>query len=536
MGPGLRTLSVLSALMLIENVYCCASQPRCRCYMNHTHADCSNLGLKSSPYFWSNVTHINLSNNMLTQLPERNMIPDDVTYLDLSNNSIKTFRNNSFEGLRKLSILKLNLNKFKIIENLNQSLFADLINIKNLDISDNNELTFRILPILIYGIQNSTISSLRLNKIHCTFGLSTEIRVEDIQYLIHTSLTELHISSNKIELIENGATKYIPKTLRRLSIADNRLTVGLYILQFDILKGLEWLNVSSQHFTHDPIEFIHDVASECEDEREPLTSASTHTDSHILKQKKTNSVNKLKVDMKRTDVDLKGSQVFLHFSGKVGFPVPPNVKKVFFNESGLRYRVPKIHSSKNSVEEIYLQDNTLYSWMGPIRGVNNLKIMNLSNNFCSSVSKYFFKYLGSLTKLYLNDNLLGFSLSPDTEGEIFAGLKNLIRLELRANRITHLPNQVFKGLRNIKDLVLADNTLSSINFKISTLKNLKFLDLSGNQIQFLSDTNMKDIDRQTDKVRFTLNLLRNPISCNCKTLSFLQWMVNSQETQRISFE
>ncbi|XP_062619046.1 toll-like receptor 4 [Saccostrea cucullata] len=411
------------------------------------------------------------------------------------------------------------------------------INIKTLDLSENTELTFRILPFLAYGLQFSTISTLSLNKIHCTFGLGTEIKKDDIRYLNNTNLTEIHLSSNRIELLENGTADYFPKTVKRISIAENRLTFGLYVLQLGALKNLEWINASLQYLSHSPIDII--IRNKiCRDERRTEYLINTQ-DYSYGRVRKTNETAKLLVRYKnKTGGNFTRSyqQNELLNSIKEVQLLPPNLKTVFYNKSALRFEIPWLKSNENKLEELYIQDNILYSWTGPVIGLKRLRILNMSNNFCSSVSKSFFKHLGNLSELYLSDNLLGFSLSPDTEGEIFASLKNLTRLELRANRITHLPNQIFKGLRSIKDLVLADNTLSTIDFSISTLKNLQFLDISGNQIEFLSETNMKDIDRQKDKVSFTLNLLRNPISCNCKTLSFLQWMVNRHETKRISFE
>ncbi|XP_061175906.1 toll-like receptor 4 [Saccostrea echinata] len=540
MGQKFCTVAVLSVLMQIRgNVDCCSSELKCRCYnfSNDIHADCSDLGLKLSPYFWTNVTRINLSHNRLIQLPNRKKLPDNVTYLDLSHNSIRTFRNFSFKGLWQLSVLKLNSNRFRMTENLSLNVFADLINIKKIDLSENTELTFRILPILTYGLQNSTIFSLYLNKIHCTFGLGTEIRKDDVRYLKHTNLTEIHLSSNRIELMEKGAIHLFPKTIKRISIADNRLTFGTYVFELETLKNLEWINASIQYLSHNPNEIIHNkTCVENENKNEYLINTQYYSTGRIHKAGEWRKLFMAYENRNGGNFTRSYLQKSLQNSTNGSFPLPPNIKKVFYNESGLRYEIPTMSLSENNVEELYVQNNILYSWKGPVEGMKRLRILNLSNNFCSAVSKSFFQYLGNLSELYLNNNLLGFSLSPDTEGQIFASLTNLTRLELRANRISNLPYQVFKELRSIMELDLADNTLTTLDFSISTLKNLQFLDLSENQIQFLTDTNMKEIDRQTDKVSLTLNLLRNPILCNCKTLQFLKWMVKGHETKKVNFK
>lgn len=105
--------------------------------------------------------------------------------------------------------------------------------------SDNPELTFRIMPILTYGFRNSTIENIRLNKIHCTLGSSTELRRNDSKNLKYTNLTEIHLSSNRLEMVEEGAFISLPQTIRKVSIGDNNLVFGLYLLELFFLNKLE---------------------------------------------------------------------------------------------------------------------------------------------------------------------------------------------------------------------------------------------------------------------------------------------------------
>ena len=145
----LLVLQLVSVLGI--NVNNCTYDADCVCSLGNgtLYADCSNRELHRFPTFWPHVSRINISNNSLIQFPDRSLIPDDLTYLDFSFNKINKFRNNTFKQLWKLSDLRLNHNRLQFTDDIERDIFADLLNIKHLDISNNPLLTFRILPILI---------------------------------------------------------------------------------------------------------------------------------------------------------------------------------------------------------------------------------------------------------------------------------------------------------------------------------------------------------------------------------------------------
>nr|XP_022300444.1 toll-like receptor 6 isoform X3 [Crassostrea virginica] len=513
----LLVLQLVSVLGI--NVNNCTYDADCVCSLvNGTlYADCSNRELHRFPTFWPNVSRINISNNSLIQFPDRSLIPDDLTYLDFSFNKINKFRNNTFKQLWKLSDLRLNHNRLQFNDDIERDIFADLINIKHLDISNNPLLTFRILPILIYGLQNSTIEILRLNKLHCPFGLNTELRIEDVRYLRHTNLRELHIASNKIVIIETGAVYFFPSTLQKISLADNALSFGLYIFEMYSLKNLETLIISQQHRQISPHEIYNNlIFLACNNGRRYIPDPRSLHESSIEPFRYPKGLQN------RRFRKLSSTLV------NVTVPIPKSLKTVYMNDGIVGYAIPEMSFSENSIENVYLQGNLMQSWNGPVRGMENLKRLNLSNNFCSKISTDFFQHFTAMSCLYLNNNLLGFSLAPDTDGNIFKALKRLKYLELKNNKITHLPFAVFKNLKSLEKLYLNDNLLTDIRFDIVTLKSLQYIDLSENQIQYLSESTMHQLDQHADLAHFTLNLKGNPLLCSCGTLSFLQWMIETQ--------
>ena len=59
------------------------------------------------------------------------------------------------------------------------------------------------------------------------------------------------------------------------------------------------------------------------------------------------------------------------------------------------------------------------------------------------------------------------------------------------------------------------------------MRNLKFLDLSENQVSQLNNELQNDIDTvKSHSPNFTINMLGNPIQCSCETRLFLWWMYN----------
>nr|XP_022302643.1 toll-like receptor 13 [Crassostrea virginica] len=510
----LHTIGILVVLDISVNG--CTYDHKCNCSLVHRtwYADCSDRGLVRSPKFWPNVTRINLSMNKLSSLPERSLLPDILTHFDLSKNKIVTFRNNAFQQLWKLTDLRLDGNALRVTNDLHSSIFEDLLSIKYLDLSNNPELTLRIMPILTRGIQNSTVEILRLNGIQCTFGLGTELRIEDLRFLKYTNLKEIRLESNRIEQVENGATYFLPQSLEKISVGDNLFTFGLYIFEIISLQNLKSLNLSLLQTPHefDVLKIL-----------------------HICVNKRRNVISDM--DVYQSNETIIHAQEMHKALSTYNFtiPVPPNLEIIYAKEMALRYVIPKLKFSQNTVKELYLQRNTFYRWTGPIIGINHLRLLNLSNNFCSNVSRDFFSHFINLSELYISDNLLGFSIASDIDGRIFENLLNLRHMDLKANRITHLPFMVFKNLKNLQHLDLSNNLLTTVEFDILKLKALKNLDLSGNQIQALAESTRNNISLLKEQTNISLNLLNNPLRCDCKTLDSLQWMVKERKLGKIRF-
>ena len=92
------------------------------------------------------------------------------------------------------------------------------------------------------------------------------------------------------------------------------------------------------------------------------------------------------------------------------------------------------------------------------------------------------RQLENLTSLY-GLRLAGNRLEAVT-AEVFANTTNLHVLNLAHNRLTTIDQAAFKNLKNLRALRLDNNQLKDINGLVSSQKNLRWLNVSTNSLQW----------------------------------------------------
>ena len=406
---------------------------------------------------------------------------------------------------------------------IHRHVFDDLRFLNGLDISYNDELSFRILKNVTSDLSSTDIKIFKANKIHCTYGLGTEIYADDIIGLWKTRIQEIYMDSNRVELFEAKAIEHLPETLHFVSAADNKFTMGKYAIQVAVMQNLKILDLSRQHISHIPSSVNYNCNdlgsnSKTSSNSTSLTETDFKFDWTFLANERfdqrfaANNSNAISNDRNSL------------YSSTILFPFPQNLEIGYFNMSALRYSIPHFKLFNNNVKNVYLQDNVLYEWIGPIENVNSLESLDLSNNFCSSVSTFFFDYMISLKYLKVNDNILGFSISKDKSGNTFKNLRNLRRLEMASNKIQDMPELSFRNLHSLEFLNLSRNLLRSFDVSISHLGKLSMIDLSYNEIQELSTKTTSQFDQLKD---LTVHLSANPLRCTCENLEFVRWIVRN---------
>ena len=479
----------------------CSFDVRCWCrpVQNTTYlaANCKGLKLQSIPTFPNNIQVIDLSDNLIQQIQDSHFIHNyDLKVLLLSHNKLTYLSKESFDGLTNVRNLTIDNNNISVVtedafhsvkqlrhldlknniitprnliltsltllhtlkidfmENTSSSLLKGLTHLKHLDISGLSgrckvktlpSETFKYVPALEYvdisscqinhiypgtfkfmsnlsyldvsfntclkfqGVENITydlqytsIKILKFNKVHETFAMNTKFPLSLAKDLTNTKLTELHLDSNRVQA-KRGAIRNLPRTIRHLSLSDNEFSYGYYLLEV-LWLPIDFMNVSLLFSTHSPhnekIEEC-DEPEYCQQTIRPITNSKCYVLSKM-------------------------------------FPVPVNLTTVIYRQCQLRFEIPEFNVTENSLEYADLSFNLFISWMGP------MLYLDLSNNVCSNDSKVFFKSVPNLQILNIQNNLLGFILPDDVDGEILQHIKLLQEINLAENRIPRLHTDFFK--------------------------------------------------------------------------------------------
>ncbi|XP_078337294.1 toll-like receptor 4 [Crassostrea virginica] len=478
--------------------------------------DCSDIGLTNFPNFCEN-------NGSAFGLPD-DFSSVDIVELDLSHNRIESTNNNHFHCLINLKILNLESNRIQLnSRNYYEGIFSPFISLFRLNLkrnSENGEINDKAFAALqnleelkidipvgtVFGKGFSILKSLRNLDIS---GPATELCRSHLSALSNTSLKELNLAGNRLNWMETGVLKNLPKSLEKMSLAENRLSLGVYAFEYRLLYNLRDLNYSLQLY---PASIVKKLTENCL-ENPDLYRCSNTTSTH-------NSLDKFKLRESFTK-DL-GSKLFITIN------IPPQLERVYLNSSRLYGALGSYGMYPSSLKKIFLQNNILFQWNGPVHGFENVTELDISKNFCNNISTEFFTYFFGLKKLYMSDNYLGTSLSLDYKGQTFRNLFNLEFVNLSRNEINFLHREIFSNSSKMKYLILSRNKIFRWEVRINHMKNLSFLDLSDNRLSTLSSPAMQDLEYlfTIDDPRLLIHLDNNQLSCSCRNLGFLKWMRN----------
>ncbi|XP_076117679.1 toll-like receptor 4 [Mytilus galloprovincialis] len=462
----------------------------------------SYLDVKKNNISWNNY-NVTFPQSLLTLKIDYNASHENLPKishletLDVSGSSgqcsIHTVKPDTFRSVPTINELDISACKVNYVHN---GSFSFMKNLSILDVSFNTCLRFDGLENVTIDLPFTSIKILKFNKIHKTFQMNTKILKQHLLHLNYTNLEELHGDSNRIQLIEEGTIQQLPASIRKLFVSDNEFSYGQYILDF-ITTQIEFVNAS----------FLFN--SRRDKEREEKCGRPDES-----------SCNKVFKPNYAFD------ETISRFStaGRL-LPLPRKLKKVLYKDCFLRYDIQQYTISENIVEYVDLSYNIFYSWIGPLLTFDHLQLLDLSNNICSNVSKVFFQSFPNLTELLIQNNLLGFVLPDDTEGEIMQHMPALQFVNLAENRIPSLPYNFFKSHTNLKDIKLGGNMMDNITFQINHMKQLSSLDLSNNRISSLDEHargNLEEVYKV--KNNFSIDISGNPLKCSCDTIEFIKWM------------
>lgn len=430
--------------------------------------------------------------------------------LDLSGQTgvchLRTIPSNFFQNIS--DITKLDVSGCNI-QKIESGTFRNLKNLHTLNISSNECLTFRILGNITYDLQYTPVRVIDISRLHCTFGPSTVLHKEDLAYLFYTKVTHIYIESNRIAMLETGAAKTLPTSLKFVSFSDNNLSFGRYYLELmSALPNIEVVYATHQGRPHN----LETGRSDCNDWRAPPPSSEiTFSGSAGLIDCNRNPIRKVN-----------------HKSGVLAkFTVPYSLKEFYYSNNAMNFEIGSLDFKENSLEVLDISNNLFHSWKGPMSNLRKLHYVDLSHNYCTYISENFL--IDNYVKtLLIQNNLLGLVLNKDKNGNIFRSFTNLERLDLSTNHIYVLPSLLLKHQYKLQILNLSNNALGEFSLDLSEMKYLQYLDLTHNQIRSIGPDQRKQID-ELRKNNITINLQGNHMDCSCAELEFIKWMSKNRD-------
>ena len=159
----------------------------------------------------------------------------------------------------------------------------------------------------------------------------------------------------------------------------------------------------------------------------------------------------------------------------------------------------------------------------------------LANNNMASIGINVFQNLTLLNEIDLSNNKLSRSNSFSmTFQQIFRKKSLLEKINLSNNDLTYLPFATFKSNTLLSLLNLSGNAFEQISFDVTSLLYLTRLYMRNNSIIAFGSGSRNALDtlyklQNTTKINRTVevDLRGNPFSCDCDSLDFVEWFVNS---------
>ncbi|XP_053387865.1 toll-like receptor 4 [Mercenaria mercenaria] len=423
--------------------------------------------------------------------------------------SLSQVTHSTFGALLNLTFLNITSCKISMFE---FGAVKELKKLEVLDISYNKQLGLKALENISYGLQFTNIKSFNFSHADNKFGPARTVEKRDLCYLWNTSLQELVMEGNRIQMVESNGLILIPSSLNILRIGYNRLTIAMYIMQVGCLGKLTdlhsgFLDVSAFH--EQPLEVIENISKDEEDCRGNQTSACPFMSDTYLKNISS------------------GKQNCLFYDGStIPLSIPKQIKNIYSPQCGFVSALISILNHASSldlpIERLDVSGNKIYRISSINIKFEQMKHLDISDNHCRSLAPRTGLSVPNLEQLHMQKNLLGFSISEHH----FTYFGNLRVLNLSDNVLQNLPEHVFFNLTKLEVLDLSYNKIQNWTADVSALKSLKHLNLSNNVIGYLPPSLTTNFEKRPD---FSVDLQNNTIQCACEYKDFLFWLVRHKD-------
>ncbi|CAG2244478.1 LRFN5 [Mytilus edulis] len=415
---------------------------------------------------------------------------------------------------------------FTGLEHIESGTFRRLVHLEILDISYNRKLGLCGFTNVTHDLPFTSIKVFKAKYLACERGGSTLLFNNDIKPLLNTKLEELYIDGNNLDKAEQEITSFFPKSLHYISAKDNRWIAGPYSYYHMLinLTNVKKIDLSFQN-RHQMSQSVNSwkcdydnsvVAIGCLCQRYPH-KINMH---HLTFEPEIPYNQKAKLIKANHSATIHSCVPYFYPFFELVI-VPPNIEEIIMERARVGYSIPPLYISSPSVRKILLRNNQLYSFIGPMCNFTNLQFLDLSGNKATDISSYVFGALPSLRHLALDNNILGNSkifFTVDSK-HIFENQTNLTFLNISSNSLSILFQDLLLRSTDLKHIYLDHNLLVDWNVTIEHMKNLEILDISWNQILYLSPNGMQRLEKSFS-TNVSINMMNNPLHCSCDSLNF----------------
>ena len=212
---------------------------------------------------------------------------------------------------------------------------------------------------------------------------------------------------------------------------------------------------------------------------------------------------------------------------KTPIPLSPSYERIIFSHTPFFHYTqdqPVYIDKRNQLKYFDASFDTIKELRAPLYGLHCLQYLDLTTNNLQYIAPVVLKEFPMLTFLNASGNNLDRSLKDDLQAEMFAANNYLEVLDISECRITLLAESIFKNNSNLTYLDVSANALKEWYPRLNQASKLTHLNMSFNQLRYLSRNITDDLDFLTSLNSLVLDLTGNELQCNCMTLEFLRWL------------
>ncbi|GJQ85651.1 hypothetical protein Trydic_g20200 [Trypoxylus dichotomus] len=408
----------------------------------------------------NNIGNIPLSSSPDLDLPTLRM-------LDVSSNSLKSLKMDSFRTLPLLKKLYLGNN---LLQNLEDGTFDGLLNIEVLDLQGNNLV--QLPPHIFNDLPELQAVNLRNNKL----------------YVI------------KNQIFHNN------KHLKMVDISNNQLR-DLHKDIFQHCRELEAINASHNHLVSLPFSV---------NGLEKLKTLDVHD--NRLGEISPDLLNSLK-----SLTELRVSKNFVQELKTAAFDNMEHLKVLYLNNNEFTDVQTNTFRALPALKHIRLNENKIKVLPDfAFNNLPNLQVLELQDNLIQMISDNAFYLMPHLLMLNLSGNLI-----PDMNQAGLQNLQSLEMLDVSFNRLTEVESGALEKMEWLVELKMDNNAICGVRgVSFNRMPRLRVLSVRNNKMMSFPERAVQKLRGNLA----VLDIDGNPLACTCSLLWLRAWLQESSTT------